>query len=91
MKETFMNHEQKKIAEWMTKVRFRKKILGGVDEQDVWQKIEELNRMYEAALSAERARYDALLHEQRRTSSKALKSLEPSTKRKGIQDGKEER
>ena len=38
---------------------------GGVNEADVWKKIAELNALYEAALSAERARYDALLKEQR--------------------------
>lgn len=59
-KET-LNHEQLKIARWLKTVRFRKVIFGGIEERDVWKKIEELNAMYEAALSAERARYDALL------------------------------
>lgn len=57
----YRNHEQKRIAEWLKKVRFRRCLFGGVNEKDVWKKIEELNRMYDAALSAERARYDALL------------------------------
>lgn len=64
-----LNHEQKKIGEWLKTVRFRKKFIGGVDEEDVWAKIEQLNEMYEKALSAERARYDALLAKQRRSSS----------------------
>lgn len=58
-----LNHEQARIQEWLKKVRFRKAVLGGVDEADVWKKIGELNALYEAALSAERARYDALLAE----------------------------
>lgn len=58
-----LNHEQARIQEWLKKVRFRKAVLGGVDEADVWKKIGELNTLYEAALSAERARYDALLAE----------------------------
>lgn len=58
-----LNHEQARIQEWLKKTRFRKAVLGGVDEADVWKKIGELNTLYEAALSAERARYDALLAE----------------------------
>ena len=69
-----LNHEQKKIVDWLKTIRFRKKFIGGVDEQDVWAKIEQLNEMYEMALSAERARYHALLAKQRRSSS-----IKPST------------
>lgn len=72
-----LNHEQQKIAEWLSKVRFRRKLFGGVSQQDVWRKIEQLNEMYEAALSAERARYDALLEQQRRNSSFEAKALDP--------------
>lgn len=58
-----LNHEQERIRDWLKKVRFRKTVVGGVSEADVWKKIGELNELYEAALSAERARYDALLKE----------------------------
>lgn len=51
----------KKIADWIDKVRFRKKFFGGLDEQDVWKKIEELNSMYEAMLEAERVRYNTMI------------------------------
>lgn len=64
-----LNHEHREIEEWLKTVRFRKQFLGGVSEQDVWTKLEVLNKMYEKALSAERARYDALLARQRRSSS----------------------
>ena len=64
-----LNHEHKNIADWLKTVRFRKKFFGGVDEQDVWAKIEQLNEMYDRALSAERARYNALLAQQRQSSS----------------------
>ena len=57
--------EQEKIIDWLEKVKFQKKFIGGVDEQDVWKKIHELNEMYEAALKAERIRYDILLKEQK--------------------------
>ena len=56
-----LNHEQKRIMAWLKKVRFRRQLFGGVSERDVWKKIEELNNMYNLALIAERARYDALL------------------------------
>lgn len=56
-----LNHEQESIQKWLKQVRFKKTFFGGVAEADVWKKIAELNSLYEAALSAERARYDALL------------------------------
>lgn len=58
-----LNYEQKRIADWLKKLRFRKKLFGGVSEIDVWKKIDELNSMYNAALRAERVRYDALLEQ----------------------------
>ncbi len=60
-----INREQERMITWLRKVRFKKKLFGGVRERDVWKKIEELNAMYNLALIAERARYDALLQEQR--------------------------
>lgn len=57
---------QEALASWLRQVRFKKCLFGGVRESDVWKKIGELNSLYEAALSAERARYDALLEAQRR-------------------------
>lgn len=61
-----LNREQREIRDWLEKVEFHKQLLGGVDEQDVWKKIYELNIMYEAALRAERIRYDALLEHQKK-------------------------
>ncbi|NLG25116.1 MAG: hypothetical protein GX558_07145 [Clostridiales bacterium] len=58
-----LNDAQKRIAQWLGSARFRRQLLGGVSERDVWKKIGELNEMYNAALFAERARYDALLEE----------------------------
>lgn len=60
-----LNREQKRIMTWLRQVRFKRKFFGGVNERDVWKKIEELNQMFNLALIAERARYDALLQEQR--------------------------
>ena len=56
-----LNHEQERIQKWLKQVHFKRAFFGGVDEADLWKKIAELNSLYEAALSAERARYDALL------------------------------
>lgn len=58
-----VNHEHDNIKKWLKDVKFKRQHIGGVDEVDVWKKIAELNDMYEHALSAERARYDALIAE----------------------------
>ena len=44
---------------------FRKNLLGGVDEAAMWKKLEELYALYEAAIRAERTRYNVLLAEQK--------------------------
>lgn len=65
----------REIVSYLKKVRFKHRLFGGVDEVDVWKKIERLNELYEAALRAERIRYDALLQEQ-----KDRMSFEPKEK-----------
>ena len=52
-----------RIAAWLREVKFRKRVFGGVDEADVWERFRALNDMYREAWIAERARYDALLAE----------------------------
>lgn len=59
-----LNHEQEEIVRWFRKTRFRKTLVGGVDEVQLWKKLEELYGLYEKATRAERARYDALLDKQ---------------------------
>ena len=59
----FPPEQEEKIASFLQKVKFRKRIFGGVSEKDVWTKIRELNDMYRQALLAERIRYDALIAE----------------------------
>lgn len=63
------NHEHEKLLHWLQTVKFRKVLFGGIDEAQMWKKLEELDRLYEAAISAERARYDALLEKQMETGS----------------------
>ena len=59
----FPPEQEEKIAGFLQKIKFRKRIFGGVDEKDVWTKIRELNDMYRQALLAERIRCDALIAE----------------------------
>ncbi len=66
------NHAHEQMLRWLTKVRFRKTLFGGVDERDLWKKLGELNDLYDSAISAERARYDALLEAQQKSANAAL-------------------
>ena len=59
----FLPGQEEKIANFLKKVKFRKRIFGGVSEKDVWTKIRELNDMYREALLAERIRYDTMIAE----------------------------
>lgn len=63
MKEEADNKIQEDIVRWIKKLKFKKKLIGGVDEADVLKKIEELNSLYEKALLNERTRYDVLMKE----------------------------
>lgn len=62
------NHAHEQMLRWLTKVRFRKSLFG-VDERDLWKKLGELNDLYDAAISAERARCDALLAAQQKSAN----------------------
>ena len=52
-----------KIVSWLKTLKFKKKLFGGVNEADVWKKMDELNKMYEQVFEEERLRYDLLLEE----------------------------
>ena len=56
-----MPQERAEIIAYLKKLKFRHKFFGGVDERTVWKKIQELDKLYEAALQAERVRYNTLL------------------------------
>ena len=49
------------IAELFEKMRFRKKLLGGVDERDVWRKLDIVQKEYRSVYEAREARFRALL------------------------------
>ena len=73
-----LNHEQEEIVRWFRKTRFRKTLVGGVDEVQLWKKLEELYGLYEKAIRAERARYDALLEQAGVTVRAAAEPASPS-------------
>lgn len=68
-----LNAEQQEILDWFQSVKFRKKLIGGVDEVHVWKKLEELNNLYDASIRAERARYDALLEANQKQAARVLR------------------
>lgn len=51
------------IAIWLQELRFRKRKLGGVDEEDVWKKLEQLHGEYLSAFDAQKERFSALIEE----------------------------
>ena len=61
--ESCISPEQEAIIQWFRTVKFRKNLLGGVDEAAMWKKLEELYALYEAAIRAERTRYNVLLEQ----------------------------
>ena len=62
--ENCISPEHQAIVQWYKTVKFRKKLLGGVDEVAMWKKLEELYGLYDAAIRAERTRYNVLLEQQ---------------------------
>ena len=71
------NPEFQKIASWLASVRFAKKAVGGLDPEDVWKKIDELNTLYENALIAERTRYNVLLRQVIKNAAVSRSSEDP--------------
>lgn len=51
------------IAALLEGLRFRKKMFGGIDERDVWKKLEMLQKEYRSAFEAQQERSKALLEE----------------------------
>ena len=79
--ESCISPEQEAIIQWFRTVKFRKNLLGGVDEAAMWKKLEELYALYEAAIRAERTRYNVLLEQQ--TGSLPLDTTEADSFAKG--------
>ena len=53
----------KDIADALSAMKFRKKVFGGVDEADVWKKLEALQNTYKLVYDEQAAYYQALLDE----------------------------
>lgn len=51
------------VAEQLSAMKFRKKLVGGVDEADVWKKLEALQQTYQLVYDEQAAYYQALLDE----------------------------
>ncbi len=51
------------IAQALAAMKFRKKAFGGVEEADVWKKLEDLQRLYQQVYDEQAAYYQALLDE----------------------------
>ena len=50
--ESCISPEQEAIIQWFRTVKFRKNLLGGVDEAAMWKKLEEFYALYDAAIRA---------------------------------------
>lgn len=67
-----LNYAHEQILNWLQNVKFRKQMFGGISERDLWKKLDELNDLCESAISAERARYDALLQAQQKSADSTI-------------------
>ena len=56
-----------RISAFMKKMRFQKKLIGGVDEADVWRQMDLLQKEYRSVYEAQQAYYQALLDERDET------------------------
>lgn len=54
------------VADALSAMKFRKKLFGGVEEADVWRKLETLQRTYQEVYDQQAAYYQALLDERDR-------------------------
>ena len=68
------------IAAYMKKMRFRKKLIGGVDEADVWKQLEKLHAEYLSAFDAQKEQTWALIKEREAMIAKLKKRLEAAEK-----------
>lgn len=51
------------IALHMKQLRFKKKLFGGVQELDVWRKLEQLHQQYQSVFTVQQALYEQQLAE----------------------------
>lgn len=61
-----MAKSMKEVAELLEKTHFRRRFLGGVDEYDVWKKLERLQKEYAELVETERQRALGVIGELRK-------------------------
>lgn len=49
------------ISNMLSSMKFKKKLFGGVDELDVWKKLEELQKEYNRLYELQAERYEAII------------------------------
>ncbi|WP_276815136.1 hypothetical protein [Faecalibaculum rodentium] len=63
------DHERKTmkdVSDYFRRLQFRKRLIGGVDEMDVLNKLENLQRLYEMVYETQKAWYEGRLKERHR-------------------------
>lgn len=75
------------IADILKKLKFRKVLIGGVDESDVWKQLEQLQKEYQSAYDAQEEYYQALLDERNATIVRLKKRSDVGTGNTGGPNG----
>ncbi len=70
-----MAKSMEEIAEMLKSTRFKRRLFGGVDEDDVWIKLERLQKEYAELIEAERHRAQGALNEWKECAYKLDKLL----------------
>lgn len=53
--------DMQSISEMFAKLRFRRKLIGGVDERDVWRQLDAIQQSYRAVYEEQRTRCRTIL------------------------------
>lgn len=78
-----MTDSEKKIIEFIEKLKFKKKFLG-VDPRDVWKNIDKLNSLYGAAINEIETKSQIIIEEK----EKRIVQLEKYIEKYLIQEGR---
>ncbi len=66
------------VARLLKKTKFRKKLIGGVDESDVWAKLDQLQKEFQRVYEKREAELLAVIEYQRETMSPAAARAAPT-------------
>lgn len=75
------------IADLLKELTFQKKFFGGIDERDVWKKLQLLQKEYRRVFEAQEERSKALLEGKEEEIAHLRKQLDMTTKLLGDSDG----